>query len=210
MTTTTQIIAKQGWIGAGILLAAFLLSVCFEWSVCGFVSFIALIVWLVIFRNPERIPNNDEHNAFVAPVDGIIRNIESNSEQISILIETRLIDVGVIRAPCDIVEGSASEKKGLSLNFCSRDKRKVLNGTMSFKNLADKPFSMDFYPVFFASNHLFAHSNLSIGERMGFMKLGMTKIIIPTDKAHAEFELKVRIGDRIKALQSIIGYFYEV
>lgn len=217
MATTTQIIAKQGWVGAFVLLIAFLLTAWLGWSICAFVLFVGLFLWLVMFRNPERIPNIDENNAFVSPVDGIIRDIASGDGQVSILIETRFIDVGVIRAPCDIVEGKCSAKKGLSLACCSKNKRNELNATMHFESLQDRTFSIDFYPIFFSSQELFVSSNLDIGERIGFMKAGMTRINIPQipqkrgkSADSAEIELKVSVGDRVKALQSVIGYFYEV
>lgn len=212
--TTTQIIAKQGWIGALVLFVVFLFAVWLDWSICAFVMFVALVLWLVMFRNPERIPNADEDNVFVSPVDGIIREIQSSGGKISILIETRFIDVGVIRAPCDVLEGQYSEKKGLSLAYCGRDKRKQLNATMSFQSLQDKRFSMDFYPIFFSSHHIFATGNLDIGERIGFMKVGMTCINIPQKRQKGEdsveIELKVSVGDKVKASQSVIGYFHEV
>ena len=211
--TTTQIIAKQGGVGALVLLVAFVLTLWLDWNVCAFVLCVMLVLWLAMFRNPERIPNASESNVFVSPVDGIVRDIDANEERISILIETRFIDVGVIRSPCDVVEGKMSEKKGLNLTWCSKEKRNTLNATMRFESLQERTFSIDFYPIFFSSQELFASSNLDVGERMGFMKAGMTRIIIPQKRqkgVDSDIELKVSIGDRVKALQSVIGYFYEV
>ncbi|WP_343352983.1 phosphatidylserine decarboxylase [Helicobacter mastomyrinus] len=210
--TTTQIIAKQGWIGALVLLGAFLLTLWFDWNLCAFVLFVLLVLWLIMFRNPERIPNINESNAFTSPVDGIIRDIQSIEGEINILIETRFIDVGVIRAPYDVVKGECQEKRGLSLTCCAKDKTNLLNASMSFQSLEDRKFTLDFYPIFFSSHHIFASSDLNVGERIGFMKAGMTRINIPQQKGlnAAEVELKVSIGDRVKALQSVIGYFYEV
>ncbi len=210
MTTTTQFIAKQGWFGAIALFVAFILSIWLDWNVCAFVLFVALVLWLVMFRNPERIPHIDENNVFVSPVDGIVRDMSYSNDEMSILIETRFIDVGIIRAPCDIVEGQYSEKKGLSLTCCAKAKCKELNATMRFESLKERAFYMEFYPIFFSSHHLFAQNNLSIGERIGFMKAGMTRIVIPQKKASIEFESKVSIGDKVCALQSVIGYIYEV
>lgn len=212
--TTTQIIAKQGWSGALVLFIAFLLTAWLDWNVCAFVLFVLFVLWLVMFRNPERIPTTDESNVFVSPVDGIVRDITSSEGQVSILIETRFIDVGVIRAPCDIIEGKCSEKKGLNLACCSKEKCNELNAMMRFESVQDRAFCIEFYPILFSSQELFASSNLDIGERMGFMKAGMTHIMIPQKKKKgadsAEMELKIGIGDRVKALQSVIGYFYEV
>ena len=177
-------------MGAIALFVAFILSIWFDWNVCAFVLFVALVLWLVMFRNPERIPHIDENNVFVSPVDGIVRDMSYSNDEMSILIETRFIDVGIIRAPCDIVEGQYSEKKGLSLTCCAKAKCKELNATMRFESLKERAFYMEFYPIFFSSHHLFAQNNLSIGERIGFMKAGMTRIVIPQKKASIEFESK--------------------
>ncbi|RDU59743.1 phosphatidylserine decarboxylase [Helicobacter marmotae] len=212
--TTTQIIAKQGWLGALILLIAFLLMVFFDWDSAALILFIALVLWLVMFRNPERIPSSEEENVFVSPVDGIVRDINVGNAEIRILIETRFIDVGVIRAPCDVLQSKCYEKKGLSLTYCSKDKREVLNAFMEFESLQNRAFSMKFYPIFFSSSELFISDNLDMGERIGFMKAGMTHIIIPLkgkkSTQSSEVEIKVGIGDRVRALQSVIGYFHEV
>lgn len=211
--TTTQIIARQGWLGALILLAIFLFSVWFDWNVCSFISFVLLAIWLVMFRNPERIPSVAERNVFVSPVDGIVRDITSSKEEVSVLIETSFLDVGMIRSPCDIIDGKCEEKKGLSITYCSKEKRAQLNAAIYFTSLQNRMFSIEFRPVFFSSQHLFTCSNLSIGERMGFMKVGTTRIVFPrktTKNNIAEIELKVNIGDNLKASQSVIGYFDEV
>ena len=210
--TTTQIIAKQGWIGTGVLLALFLISTLFDWTLCGFVSLVCLILWVAMFRNPERIPQTHENNAFVSPVDGIVRDIYSTNNEVHIKIETSFLDVGVIRAPCDVFEGKISQKKGLSLTCCNKQKQAQLNATMRFENKQDCVFSMEFFPIFFSSHELFAYSHLELGERIGFMKAGMTQITIPQDSKNSfnEIELKVSIGDRVSASQSVLGYFYEV
>lgn len=121
--TTTQIIAKQGWIGTGVLLALFLISALFDWTLCGFVSLVFLILWVAMFRNPERIPQTHENNAFVSPVDGIVRDVYSTNNEVHIKIETSFLDVGIIRAPCDVFEGKISQKKVcLSLAVINKNK----------------------------------------------------------------------------------------
>lgn len=210
MTYTTQIIAKQGWFGAVVLLALFAISIFLDMDTGALIFFIGLVFWLFIFRNPERIPQTDEENVFVSPVDGIVRDIQKQDSEVVILIETRSIDVGIIRAPCEIIEGEKGEKKGLALAFCDKNKKAALNAMMFFTHKQDFKFRMEFYPVLFSSHRIDAVSNLNIGERMGFMKMGITKLIIPQSKNTPELELKINIGDRLYALGSPIGYINEI
>ncbi|TLD81630.1 phosphatidylserine decarboxylase [Helicobacter sp. MIT 05-5293] len=210
MAYTTQIIVKQGWLGAIVLLALFVLCIFFNMDMGTLIFFVGLVFWLFMFRNPERIPQTDERNIFVSPVDGIVRDIQKQDSEVIILIETRSIDVGVIRAPCEIIEGEKGEKKGLALAFCNKNKKATLNAMMSFTHKQDFKFRMEFYPVLFSSHKIYADSNLNIGERMGFMKMGITKLIIPQNKNTPELELKINIGDRLYALGSPIGHINEI
>lgn len=211
MATTTQIIARQGYKGAIILFIGFALCLWAELDICAFVLFVGLVLWLFAFRNPEKIPANIAPNAFVSPVDGIVREICMIDSALHIVIETRALDVGIIRAPCDVLKADISYKHGLTLSLANKATKKALNATMSFKCVDDNAFELVFYPICFGSHSLFASENLHIGERIGFMKMGQTRIIIPqsTKKSkNAELELKISIGDKLSSLHSIIGYFH--
>ena len=210
MITTTQIIARQGWFGAGLLGVGLVASLALGFGTGILLFFIALLLWLYMFRNPERLSNSIEPNAFVAPIDGIVRDIISSKNQITILVETRFFDVGVIRAPYEIAQGSVSYTHGLSLSCAHKAKQDALNASMRFESVAGREFRLEFAPVIFSSHTIFTHSNLGVGERMGFMKAGMTRIVVPWDSKKGELELKVSIGDKLCALQSVIGYFHEV
>lgn len=209
MKTTTQILARHGWSGSILLLILFIISVYFDWDVLGFIFFVGLVLWLFMFRNPERIPLNENY-AFVSPVDGIVRDIQRIDSNLVISIETRFFDVGVIRSPYDILEASHGEKKGLAISFGSKIHKSLLNAMMWFENNEYFTFRIEFYPVFFANSNIFVSSRLGLGDRIGYMKAGISKIIIPQDAKNAEIELKINIGDRIYASQSVIGYVNEI
>lgn len=207
--TTTQIIAKQGWLGAIIFGVIFALCIWLEAGVCAFVVFVGLLVWLYAFRNPERIPHDSQNNAFYAPIDGIVRDINIVDSKVRISIETSFLDVGIIRAPMEILKGKIVQIQGLTL--CKRSAQsEILNARMSFYNLHGLRFEMEFVPRILGSHGLFAAENLSCGERIGFMKMGMSSIVISQEKGDSEIEIAVNIGDRVHALHSVIGYFHEI
>lgn len=207
MTHTTQVIVRQGWVSTSVLLVALALSIYFGWGFCALLFFIALVCCLYMFRNPERV-REDSEDAFVSPVDGVVRDIRYEDSRIVIAVETRVFDVGVIRMPCDSVQSRVSRLEGLTLAFPPKKIQNVLNASMHFENLQGKRFVMEFFPSFFASHNIWSASqSLRMGERIGFMKSGMTYISLPQSDGNLELDLKIDIGDRIYALQSPIGYF---
>ncbi|MGX2984420.1 phosphatidylserine decarboxylase [Helicobacter sp. 23-1048] len=200
MNTNIHIIARQGWIGAVVLGVLFLLGVYVGCEIGSFVLFVALVVWLFIFRNPERIGRFDE-GQFVAPIDGIVRDVEVQDNATCLTIQVRFFDVGAIRAPLDITNGKISTKNGLTLFLNAKAKKSLLNKyfALSFGTKSEE-YKMEFFPELFSDCGIFAHSNLSVGDRCGFMKMGVVKIYLPK-----KYELKVGISDTITAFESVLG-----
>lgn len=199
MNANIQIIAKEGWFGAIVLGVLFLVCVFFEWEVLGVIFLLAFVLWLFMFRNPERIAKN-QPKAFHSPVDGIVRHIDILEENICVQIYTRFFDVGVVRAPSDILHASLKKKGGLTLCFADSDKKRMLNTSFSLAWKDKQDFYLEFFPEFFRNSGIYADSNLASGERLGFMKKGLTKIYLPKNA-----ELKVSIGDKVSACNSVIG-----
>lgn len=200
MNTNIHIIARQGWIGAVVLGVLFLLGVYVGCEIGSFIFFVALIVWLFMFRNPERIGKFDD-GQFVAPIDGIIRDVEIQENALCLNIQVRFFDVGAIRAPLDILEGEVSVKNGLTLFLNNKAKKSLLNKHFSLKfSTKSEEYVMEFFPELFSDCGIYTHSNLSVGDRCGFMKMGVVKIYLPK-----KYELKVGIGDKITAFESVLG-----
>lgn len=207
--TTTQIIAKQGWFGAGVLGVLFVFCAWWGAGLFTLLVFVALLAWLYAFRNPERLPLSSHTNAFCAPIDGIVRDISVADSKVRIAIETRAFDVGILRAPLEIVRASIAEVKGLALRASSKPSE-ILNARMSFRNLQGVRFEIECVPAILSSHGLFAAENLDCGERIGFMKMGMTYITIAQGEGDLELALRVNVGDKVRALDTAIGYFNEV
>lgn len=199
MNANIQIIAKEGWFGAIVLGVLFLVCVFFEWEVLGVIFLLAFVLWLFMFRNPERIAKN-QPKAFLSPVDGIVRHIDILEENVCVQIYTRFFDVGVVRAPSDILHASLKKVGGLTLCFADSDKKRMLNASFSLAWKDKQDFRLEFFPEFFSNSRIYADSNLASGERLGFMKKGLTKIYLPKSA-----ELKVSIGDKVSACNSVIG-----
>lgn len=201
MNANIQIIAKEGWLGASVWALVFLVSAYFELGIFTFIVFLGLAFWLYMFRNPERIEDLDP-TSFAAPIDGVIKNIDILEDSVCVQIQTRCYDIGVIRAPRDIPQSTLEGKNGLSLFFASDEKKRLLNASfgLSWQDCGET-YHMEFFPEFFNTSHIYAASDLAIGDRCGYMKIGLTKIYLPKT-----LELKVSVGDRVYACESVIGY----
>ena len=89
-------------------------------SVCGIFTplFVALFIFaLYFFRDPEREPKTDDAAAFLAPIDGKVREISiatlDEQKFTKILIEKSLFSVGTLRAPCDMKVEQIRRRHGL-------------------------------------------------------------------------------------------------
>ncbi|MCI7484528.1 MAG: phosphatidylserine decarboxylase [Helicobacter sp.] len=197
MNANIQIIAKEGWFGGIVLGILFLAFAFLELEFLSFIFLVGFIFWLFIFRNPERIVK-DQDSSFLSPVDGVIKNIDILEQSICVQIYTGILDVGVVRAPCDISHATLSKRGGVTLCCAKKDKKELLNETFALKW---KNFCLEFFPEFFTNSNIYADSNLVIGERCGYMKKGITKIYLPKDS-----ELKIGIGDKVVSANSVIGF----
>lgn len=201
MNANIQIIAKEGWLGASVWALVFLISAYFELGILTFIIFLGLVFWLYMFRNPERIEDLDS-TSFAAPIDGIVKSIDILEDSVCVQIQTRCYDIGVIRAPRDIAQSKLTTKSGLNLFFANDEKKRLLNASFSLSwQDGSEVYRMEFFPEFFNTSHIYATSELGIGDRCGFMKIGLTKIYLPKT-----LELKASVGDKVYACESVIGY----
>ena len=116
--TTTQIIAKEGWKVCGIVFVLFLFAVWAHFA--AFFMLVVLLFLLFIYRNPERIPAEDDPLAVIAPIAGKITEInrsidEFGKKSLYIKIRSLPLDVSMVRSPAAAVLSSAKTTYGLFL-----------------------------------------------------------------------------------------------
>ena len=201
MNANIQIIAKEGWFGAIVWAIIFLISAYLDLGFITFVMLLGLAFWLYMFRNPERIADVDS-TSFAAPIDGVVKNIDILEDSVCVEIQTRCYDIGVIRAPMDILSANLQCKNGLNLYFSNNDKKHMLNASFSLSwQERNDTYRIDFFPQLLDTSRIYATSNLAVGDRCGYMKIGFTKIYLPKI-----FNIKVSVGDKVYGYESIIGY----
>ncbi|HCE46558.1 MAG TPA: phosphatidylserine decarboxylase family protein [Lentisphaeria bacterium] len=215
------------WLGSGIvflvLLAGSVLIAVYAEPHAGItLSIIFVVAWLALaafFRDPvRRIPPED--NILVSPADGHIKDIEiiSNSEEnryfdgknvIRVGIFLSVFDVHLNRAPCRMKVKEKIYRKGRY-----HDARNALASTeneamaiVCDAEAGKKKFTLIVRQISGAIAKRIVCPvepgvSLDKGERYGMIKFGSrTELFFP---AGSDFELKVKIGDRVIAGTSVI------
>lgn len=195
MNTQFNFLARSGFKGAIWLVALLGASLLFGFgSLCVF-FLIALMFWIVLFRNPERNALHLSNNAILAPIDGVITEINSKGDVCQIKIKNRLFDVGVIRSPMPISAYSLSQTHGIPL-YLSK-KREFFNSEV---NMDFAEHKITLYPQLFAFPPMSQNlKEFERGERMGFMK---GELVIEMKN----IQTKLNIGDKVRGGESILGY----
>lgn len=196
MNSKITYLARSGYKGALWLGGLLLLFLFFGFSNLAFLFAIALAFWIFMFRNPERVALHLSENAFLSPIDGEIKQIQSKENITTITINSSVLDVGVIRSPMDIADYKIDALYGIPLYFSKT--KEFFASKISFSFARGK---MTFCPSLF---HIYPLNpktqNLERGERMGFMKAGEVVIEIK------DIEVKVNVGDKLKGGESVLGY----
>jgi len=206
-STTTQLIAKEGWKYLFFTIVLFVLSLWFD--MFSWVFFVIVIFTGYLFRNPERLPAEDDDMAILTPCDGTISAISkskhSNSEEyIKVEIQKSLLEVSMLRAPTKMSIKSTIRRHGLFLS----------TNTLLSKKLGERVSLVcrsDYSELFININagvysrkiDLFKTIGpLKSAQRFGLLVEGDVELYLPLDS-----RVKVAVGDEVKAGESVLGYF---
>ncbi len=203
----THIIAKEGWNQIIIALMVFLFF--YAISFLAWVFFAILLFTIFIYRNPERILEEDDEPSFVAPIDGKIIdiskvNLRDGTPMLSVVIKKAIWDVGIMRAPMAMSIIEIKKRFGLFLPshsplFSSLDEKNTLTCKGKFASikmiinaglLSQRIALFDLEGV------------LKAGQRFAFLNDGEVTLLLPLDA-----RIKVSLGDEVKSGMSVLGYF---
>jgi len=174
-----------------------------------------LLAAVYLFRNPKIAIERFEKCEILSVCDGVVANIETidcqgkiKGECYKVTVLNRLIDKGEFRAPFDSKITFLEYRRGMQLALYSK-KSNVLNeeSKILFQSSDEKDDVMVVkqrlnrfnIPLSFRQVE---GDELVIGERYGFMLHGSVTLFLPTHS-----RLAIKVGDEIKAGQSLIGYF---
>ena len=206
-STTTQLIAKEGWKYLFFVLVLFVLSLWFD--IFSWVFFAIFIFTAYLFRNPERLPAEDDEMAILTPCDGIISTISktknnNEKEYIKVEIQKSLLEVSILRAPTKMNIKETKRRHGLFVPTNT-----VLNKKLSERAtlICDSGYSELLINinagVFARKIELFKTVGpLKSAQRFGLLVEGNIELYLPLDS-----RVKVAVGDEVKAGESVLGYF---
>ncbi len=204
--TTTQIIAKEGWKYSSLFFFLFLVSLYLEFL--PWVFLVLFLFSLFIFRNPERVPNEDDEYALLSPCDGEISDIKKvnafGSDFIMIQIDKSIWDVSLLRSPTKVNIINTTIRHGLFLSINSSLSKKLSeSATMECSSNFGKLYMRIIAGVLARKIELFKTIGpLRVSSRFGLLVDGCVELYIPV-----ESRVSVTIGDRVEAVQTTLGYF---
>lgn len=206
-------VAKEGWGYILYSLIAFLVLGILDLELLQFFSFLMILLFLYIFRNPEREVPPLEKAGILSPVDGVVTSIQEIQEiqdggfSQKISIQSSYFDVSILRTPIEARIKNINVLRGAKLSKSSNLSTK-LNESVEFifedtnSNMIKISHQniLSFNSIEFDA---FVFKKLAQGSRYGVMTKGITNIYFPKNT-----KIDVSVGAKLKACESIIGYFY--
>jgi len=205
--TTAGLIAKEGWKYIFFTFIVFILSLSFDFFEWIFLIFFLYMIYL--FRNPERLPSEDDDMAIISPCDGTITSIikekyNDGNEYLKVQIRKSLLDVSLLRAPISLNMEQTIRQHGLFL---------PVNSELS-DNLGEKATvtcSSNYSKILLKINAGLFSRNIELfktvgplksTQRFGLLLDGNVELFLALDS-----RIKISIGDNVKAGESVLGYF---
>ncbi|MEN4054108.1 MULTISPECIES: phosphatidylserine decarboxylase [Sulfurimonas] len=209
MRNNLFIIAKSGWRYIGYAASAFLLFSIIDLEFFAFLSFVVMLIFVYVYRNPERQMPFYQQNSFIAPADGVvtaIEELEDSEYAYKIEIESSYFDVGVLRVPMNaqvasinIVRGSRVGKNSKLFSLLNEYAELLfVDNENNSVNIVHRE-KQGFAPI---DIDLVKGQELMQGARYGVMVNGVTSIYLKSN-----FRLNISVGQELRASETLIGYF---
>jgi len=202
-------ISSTGFKYIASAFLAFVIFSIFDIEFLALISFILMLAFGFMFRNPEREVPSFEKNSLLSPVDGNVISIEDiqNAEYTyKLKIDSTYLNVGVLRTPFDSVLRSVLKKSGARLASTSTLCKDINEhaelifadeNSNSVKIVHTLKRSFDGISI-----DLKNAQNIKQASRYGVMTNGTTTLYLPKN-----FRLNVTLGSELEGSQTLIGYF---
>jgi len=202
-------IMKEAFKPLAIAVIGFVLASLLGCEILEFLFFVFFVMTLYMYRNPERLSPSFQDASIVSPVDGIVSSIEEIEDPeygYLLEIESGYLDVGVLRFPFSgtVVDFQIKRGTRLSSRFSLSSKLNE-RGILTLQDKANNSLKIEhMLKQSFADLcvDLERSRDITQGRRYGFMLYGVTKVYLPQN-----FRMGLKVGDEVKASDSLIGYF---
>ena len=204
----TFIIAREGWPILGVALAFWMLALWMEFLPWVFFVIVLFLGW--VYRNPERIADEEDKLALLAPIDGKISAIEqcrieaSDEKLLCVHIEGQAFGIGVLRAPACFTCKGLRLRDGLNLAHDTAQ-APLLNARL---RLHCEARGGDFWIGVQAGplmKHIITYNlkkPFRMGDRFGFGLGAKVSLYLPSS-----VRIRANVGDKVYGGESVLGYF---
>ena len=205
----TFILSSRGWLISAVIGSLFLFFTMTALHLFQFITGALLLAVLAIFRNPERNTHENESDAIISSVDGVVLSIEEtmveDQKMSKVTIMNSLWDVSMLRAPFDGVVEGFKVRHGASLPLynplADTLNEKVVISFRSHKGDEIYIEHLSEQSCFPIGIELEKSQKLKEGARYGFLAKGRSIIYLPENT-----RLSINAGSSVRAGESVIGY----
>jgi len=202
-------LAKEGWKYTGYSLLAFIIFAILDLEPLEYLSFVVVIFFIYLFRNPERVVQHLDSGSLLSPVDGFvlsIENVKDSQYAYKVEIQSSYSDVSILRTPFDSTLVSSKIYTGSKLsNYSPLSKKINSKAELLFEDENSNKIRV-VHTLKQSFNELkvdaVVSQKLTKGLRYGSMINGTTTLYIPSN-----FRLSVNVGNRVEGSQTLVGYF---
>ena len=205
MRTSTELLAREGWLPLATALFLFALFVWIDAELLALGGFLLTLGVLLFFRNPERIAEEESPSVLLAPLDGRIEEIEAEGKETRIVIANRTFDTHLLRSPLQGVLEKSAPVRGLFLpEYSPLADRLNERYRAVFRTENGRSVAFGFrsggcpYP---ATLYRGEQHPLRCGDRIGFLAGGKATLILPEGN-----DVRIAVGDTVRSGETILAY----
>jgi len=202
-------IAKEGFSRIGLAILAYVIFTVLDFDFLGFFSFLLIIFFVFVYRNPERMVPSLEKMSVLSPVDGVllsIKELENDEYLYKLEINSSYLNVSLLRTPLngvlnhmDLKHGARLSKNAALSKEINERVELVFEDDYENKVKISHMLKQSFDDI---KLNVIPKQRLVQGSRYGLMVNGITTIYLPQN-----FRLNVSVGQELNASQTLIGYF---
>lgn len=216
-TSDTFIVAREGWKYLAAALGAYVLFMMADLELLQFIALAGALLLLYIYRNPERVVPYFQEGSIVSVADGRVTSIEtvdgcpagcSTVEGPCYRVEIRssTFDTALLRAPFEAAVRHLELRRGSRLALRGPLAQKLNEkGVLLFEDAKGQRCVVEHMldrSIDALSFHLHREQHFGQGSRYGLMVAGNHTLYLP-----AESRVAVKVGDEVRAGETLIGYF---
>jgi phosphatidylserine decarboxylase len=209
MKNNLFILTKHSLPYIGYSFLAFVIFTILDLDFFAFVALVFMLFSAYIFRNPEREYPSFQENSITSPADGnviAIKKLTDSEYSYRIDIDSSYFDVSFLRMPLNakveklaFYRGTRVSRNSKLFNDLNEYTELLLSDKQANKIRIVHRLKQSFAPLFIDVLH---NDELMKCSRYGVMLNGISSIYVPKS-----FRVNVVLGDRVKASESLLGYF---